>query len=302
MTDLVILGGRKRAASLIEFACDNGIKVVGVSPMHLYEDEEGENDIFLEMAKKQGVEIVDPDIFSKKEVDNRFGQALIVCENWRKLIPDAWSKKTIGVWVFHESMLPRYRGFAPLAWHILNGEKEFGVTLFHAAGKMDAGDIISQEAAPIMSDDTCGDLYEKSIEIYKRLLKKGVDDLQDGVKPTRQKEEDATYTVPLVPEDAKIDWNMPVETIFKIIRAWAKPYSGAWCRMDDKKLYIWSASPYPDQGKIVGRVSGRVVRIPGKKISWGVCARDGVVVIDKAGFEGEKEREWSFKSLKVTLK
>lgn len=298
---IVILGGRERGAHLLEHAVQCGVRVDAVSPMHLYPDEQGVNDRFLAMAKRYGVRVVEPELFASKSVDPSFASSLIVCENWRRIISEEWNRGTAGVWIFHESPLPRYRGFAPLAWQILNAEKEFGVTLFHAAPEMDAGDVIGRETVPILPGDDCGDLYAESIDICSRLLMKGLSDRAAGIAPVPQNEADATYTVPLIPEDAHIDWNKGTDAVLRLIRAFAKPYSGAWCMCKERRLYIWKARAYEKAPIIAGRMPGRVLRLPGEAGIRGVCTADGVVVVEAAGNEGELPGDWSFSGIKLTL-
>lgn len=301
-TPIILLGGKGRAASLLKFALDNGIRVAGISPVHLYGEEEGANEEFISAARENSLPVFDRETFGKPFCDKeKFSGCIVVCENWRRLIKEDWIKNTKGVWIFHESLLPKNRGFAPLAWHILNGENELGVTLFEAAGEMDSGDIWAQESFPIGDNDTSGDLYKKTEAVYQSLLLKGLAGFESGERPVKQNEEEATYNVPLLPDDGRLDWNETTEKIMRKIRAWTKPYSGAWSLLDGNRLHIWSARIWSRPEIITGKIPGRVVSLPGENKIRGVCASDGIIVITSASLKGEKESEWVFKNHKVTL-
>ena len=142
----------------------------------------------------------------------------------------------------HPSLLPKYRGSAPIQWAIANGDRETGVSIIFLAQKMDAGDILRQETYPIGSDDTSALLHGKLARFGADLLLKAIDDIRAGtVSRTAQDESDALEIRKLAKEDGAIDWTLPAETIRNRIRAF-DPWPGSTCTLPDGQvLKVWGA-------------------------------------------------------------
>ncbi len=142
----------------------------------------------------------------------------------------------------HPSLLPRYRGSAPIQWAILNGDTITGVSIIYLAKKMDAGDIVRQETYPIMPEDTSATLHDKLAEVGADLLLAAIDDIRNGrVSRTVQNEADAVEIRKFTKDDGKIDWSMPAETIRNRIRAF-DPWPGSFCIMSGgEPLKVWQA-------------------------------------------------------------
>ncbi len=142
----------------------------------------------------------------------------------------------------HPSLLPKYRGSAPIQWAILNGDKLTGVSIISLAQKMDAGDILRQETYPIGEDDTSGTLHDKLAVFGAELLLKTIDDLCAGtVSRTPQDETQAVEIRKLTKEDGEIDWALPAETIRNRIRAF-DPWPGSSCKLPaGERLKVWGA-------------------------------------------------------------
>jgi methionyl-tRNA formyltransferase len=173
---------------------------------------------------------------------------LIVVIGWYYMVPrrmrELASKGCVGV---HASLLPRYRGGAPLVWAMINGEPEAGVTLFHFADGIDDGDIIAQQSFPIESTDTIREVLDKatraSIEIVETYLPR----LAEGTAPrTAQDHSRATLLPQRSPDDGLIDWAWDPVRINNFIRAQTKPYPGAFTYIGGKRVTIWSADVTPE--------------------------------------------------------
>jgi methionyl-tRNA formyltransferase len=186
---------------------------------------------------------------------------LMFAVSWRYIIPaSVYSRARLGAYVFHDSLLPAYRGFAPTVWAIINGEDHTGATLLEMAGAYDAGRIIGQERVPIGPHETIADLLGRVTDAYLRLLETHLPGLLDGSAPRFvQDESRATYTAKLLPEDFRIDWHAPTAHIYNLIRATTRPYAGAYTTLEGRTLRIWSARPVESPRRYVGRVPGRVV-------------------------------------------
>lgn len=188
---------------------------------------------------------------------------LMLVVSWRYMIPaEIYTKPNFGTYVFHDSLLPKYRGFSPTVWAMINGEKQTGVTVFRITEEVDAGDIIDQEIVPIGCDDTIADVMERMTMSYLHLLENNFNALIDGSADAYpQDHSQATYTCKRIADDNKIDWTWPTDRIYDFIRALTSPYTGAYSYLGGKKITIWAAKRLPDFKSYVGSIPGRIVQI-----------------------------------------
>jgi len=212
---------------------------------------------------------------------------LMLMASWRYLVsPDVFKRPRLGAFVFHDSLLPAYRGFSPTCWAIINGEDHTGATLFEITERVDAGGIVAQERIPIGPVDPIATVMERVTAAYLRLLEQNLPALLDGSAPRmRQDDSKATYTCRRTPEDNLIDWNASARSILNLIRGVSAPYSGAHTLLEKRRLTIWAAqTPEPNHG-YVGRVPGRVAEIrPGAGVV--VLTGDGAVLLTRVQIEG----------------
>lgn len=211
---------------------------------------------------------------------------LMLTVSWRYLIPPrVFNRPCLGTFVFHDSLLPEYRGFSPTVWAILNGEDHTGVTLFRIAEAVDSGNIVDQQRVPIGKDDAIAMVMERVTDAYLQLLDKNLDALLQGSAiGIAQDQSQATFTCKRLPEDNLIDWNAPTEQIYNLIRAVSAPYPGAYTFLNGKRIRIWSAKRLVDQPRYVGRIPGRVVDIhPGAGSV--VLTKDGMLLLTQVQLE-----------------
>ncbi len=210
--------------------------------------------------------------------------------SWRYMVPSPiYQRARLGAYVFHDSLLPAYRGFAPTVWAIINGEPQTGVSLFRIADEVDAGDIIAQQAVPIGPDDTITDILERVTDVYLEVLEATLPALIDGTAQARPQDHSrATFTCKRLPEDNRIDWHQSSATIYNLIRAVTRPYSGAYTSLNGKKLTVWSAQRIP-QKPYAGRIPGRIVDIRAGEGSV-VLTGDGMLLLKRVQVEGDEER------------
>lgn len=215
---------------------------------------------------------------------------LMLVVSWRYLIPaEIYRKPARGTFVFHDSPLPAYRGFAPTVWAIVNGEDHTGVTLFEIADAVDSGDIVAQQRVAIEADDTIAEVIERVTAAYLDVLAANLPALLDGSAPRApQDQTQATFTCKRLPDDNQIDWTQPTATIYNLIRAVTTPYPGAFTTLAGRKLTIWRARPV--ERRYVGSVPGRVVEIkPGEGCV--VLTGDGALLVSEVQLEGEGRSE-----------
>lgn len=149
----------------------------------------------------------------------------------------------------HASLLPKYRGGAPIHYAIINGDKEAGVTIMEMVKKMDAGDMIAKASTPITDEDNVGTMFEKLAVIGRDLLLKTLPDYISGnIKPEPQDGSKATFSPNITPEEERIDWNKSAREVFNHIRG-LYPWPVAHTLLDGKRFKIYEASLAEGQGQ-----------------------------------------------------
>jgi methionyl-tRNA formyltransferase len=187
-----------------------------------------------------------------------------------------------GIFNLHGSLLPKYRGAAPINWAIINGDKETGVTTFFLKEKVDTGNIILQAKLDIGENDTFGEIYDKLSGIGADLVLETVREIEKGeVKVMEQKDEHSSPAPKIFKEDCRIDWSKPAEQIHNLIRG-LSPHPAAWTTFDNKVLKIYST--LKTQDKSTGEIGSLVKQ--GKKLF--VNCSDYMIEILELQLEGKK--------------
>jgi methionyl-tRNA formyltransferase len=139
----------------------------------------------------------------------------------------------------HGSLLPKYRGRAPVNWAILNGERQTGATLHYMVERADAGDIVDQLAVPILDDDDAREVFGKVTAAAEIVLARSLPGLIAGTAPRRpQVIEPGQYFGRRRPEDGRIDWSHPAARIHDLVRAVAPPFPGAYTEVDGRRWWL----------------------------------------------------------------
>lgn len=141
----------------------------------------------------------------------------------------------------HASLLPKYRGGAPLVWAMINGETETGISFFYFSDGVDDGEIIAQVKFQISETDTIKNLLEKTKKASIDVVTEYVPKIARGTAPKLQQVGDPTYVPQRKPEDGLINWNWDTKKIKNFIKAQTKPYPGAFTVINGKKIIIWDA-------------------------------------------------------------
>ena len=161
-----------------------------------------------------------------------------------RMLPEAvWSMPQIGTFNLHASLLPDYRGAAPINWAIINGEKETGVTTFFLQHEIDTGSIIFQSREPIHDTDTAGTLYERLMHRGAELVLKTVKGISEGKYNSIPQSKDAVVkpAPKIFRETSQIDWNQPGESVRNFVRG-LSPYPAAWTTVNGKTYKIYQVS------------------------------------------------------------
>ena len=198
-----------------------------------------------EKWKEFGIDVYEIErINDEKNLIKKLLPDIIVMCGWRQIINEEILNLPKDCFVgFHPTLLPKGRGPAPLINSIIGGYNESGLTFFHVSPSLDDGDIIGQEKFLIGNNDHASDVYEKVIDVGKKLVRKYLPMLIDGTAPrTKQDESKATVFNKRTLKDNEIDLNNEsTEQIYRKIRALSKPYNGAYIRKDGKRIIIWRA-------------------------------------------------------------
>lgn len=161
-----------------------------------------------------------------------------------RMLPElVWDMPPKGTFNLHASLLPQYRGAAPINWAIINGEKETGATTFFLQHEIDTGEIIDQIKEPIGEEDCVGDVYERLMNHGAELVLKTVQSIEnDTVETKPQDESQELKSAPKIhKETCEIDWNQSAEIIRNLIRGMS-PYPAAWTRWGEKNFKIFKAA------------------------------------------------------------
>jgi methionyl-tRNA formyltransferase len=213
---------------------------------------------------------------------------------FRMLPKEVWSLPALGTFNLHASLLPLYRGAAPINWALINGEKETGVTTFFIDEKIDTGNIIFRESVGILPDETAGELHNKLMAVGARLVVKTVQAIESGNVPSLpQSEVPAIGATPLMiapkigKEDCRINWNNDVQTIYNFIRGMS-PHPGAYTELvaaDGTSFYF---KIFRVQKEIVLHfLSPGTISSDGKTYLK-IAARNGFIILSEIQLAGRK--------------
>jgi len=203
----------------------------------------------------------------------------------RVLSPETLAIPSIAAVNLHGSLLPKYRGRAPLNWAIINGEPETGVTLHHMISEADAGDIIAQAAVPIEPDDTALVVYERMVNAAQALLAETYPLIVAGTAPRRPQDHRAATTFGRRhPEDGRIRWGWPAPRIHNLVRAVTHPYPGAFADWKDSRLFVWETRVAEPEGN---GPPGTIVRVT--EHDFVVQTGSGRLLVRSVQLEGDPE-------------
>jgi methionyl-tRNA formyltransferase len=203
------------------------------SPVKIYAQERG-------IPVLQPEKLKDPGFIAQLSALNADLQVVVA---FRMLPEMVWSMPKYGTFNLHASLLPQYRGAAPINWAVINGEPETGVTTFFIEKEIDTGKIIFQEKEPIHPDDDAGSVYERLMNIGGKLVVKTVEAIENGNYP--QEPQDESQEIKMAPkifrETCEIDWTKPVGNIHNFVRG-LSPYPAAWTTLNGLSCKIYKTS------------------------------------------------------------
>ncbi len=202
-------------------------------------------------AEEYGIPVFQPERIRQEEAIQEIGGEaadVIVVAAFGQILPkEILEMPRFGCINIHGSLLPKYRGAAPIQRAVLNGEKTAGNTIMQMNEGLDTGDILAQERIVLEPDETAGSLYVKLAQMGGRLLLETLEKLEKGeIIPIAQRDEDSSYAKMLTKEMGRIDWNMDAQTIGNLVRG-MNPWPSAYTRWNGKLLKIWMAAPVTEE-------------------------------------------------------
>ncbi|EGT3572143.1 bifunctional UDP-4-amino-4-deoxy-L-arabinose formyltransferase/UDP-glucuronic acid oxidase ArnA [Citrobacter amalonaticus] len=198
------------------------------------------------LAAEAGIPVYAPDDVNHPVWTERISQLapdVIFSFYYRHLLSDAILEQApAGAFNLHGSLLPKYRGRAPLNWVLVNGESETGVTLHRMVKRADAGAIIAQQRVAISPDDTALTLHHKLCQTARQVLEQALPAIKRReTRDVLQNESEATYFGRRTPADSFLTWDRPATTLHNMVRAVAAPWPGAFCYSGTQKFTLWSS-------------------------------------------------------------
>lgn len=247
-------------------------------------------------AVEHGLRVLQPEKLKDEAFVNELRELkadLQIVVAFRMLPEVVWNMPPMGTFNLHASLLPQYRGAAPINWAVVNGDKETGITTFFLKHEIDTGEVIQQVRVPILEDDNVGTVHDKLMMLGGKLVIETVDNILAGTVKSIPQEEMLTDE-PLRPapkifkETCRINWDQPVKKIYDFIRGFS-PYPAAWTELANgaapQTLKIYEAVMEPSQ---THEPAGTVVC---DKHGMKIVATDGYLQIKNLQIAGKKRMD-----------
>ncbi|MEQ8685037.1 MAG: methionyl-tRNA formyltransferase [Imperialibacter sp.] len=249
-------------------------KKLGVSAVKAYAEEKGLNIL-------QPTNLKSPEFIAELKALDANLQIVVA---FRMLPEVVWQMPTLGTFNLHGSLLPKYRGAAPINWAIINGEKETGLTTFFLKHEIDTGDILFQEKEPISDEDNVGTVYERLMNKGAALVLKTVEAIAEGNYKEKPQEvfEDTPMAPKIFRETCEINFEQPTEQVVNFIRG-LSPYPTAWTSLMGKTVKVYKARKINQKGE--------KEMLSDSKTYLYLKTADGYISIEDLQMEGKKRMD-----------
>lgn len=235
---IVFMGTPEFAVPSLKILLDNGYEVVGVVTATGKLGGRGGHQLLepavKKFAREQGLKILQPPVLRDPgfldELRNLKADLQVVVA-FRMLPEVVWGMPSVGTFNLHGSLLPQYRGAAPINWAVINGEQETGVTTFFIKHEIDTGEVLFQEKMPIGEDETAGEVHDRMMHVGARLVLKTVQAIESGSYTLKSQDPAKASKAPKIfHETCEIDFAKTTAEVHNFIRG-LSPYPGAWTRI-----------------------------------------------------------------------
>ena len=289
---IVFMGTPDFAVTILKHLIENNYNVVGV--ITAVDKPAGRGRKLNQSAVKKYALSQELAILQPRNLKNEDFQADL--KNWnanlqivvafRMLPKRVWAMPEYGTFNLHASLLPDYRGAAPINWALINGETTTGVTTFFIDDKIDTGEVILQTAVSIKEDEIVGELHDRLMNLGANLVAETLDLIATGNVPTTKQPELEEKAAPkLYPDNCKIDWSKSLNTIYNHIRG-LNPYPAAWTTIKNGDVEI-SAKIYGTTKEFAEHDFANGTLVTSKK-ELKIAVKDGYLIIEQIKISGKK--------------
>tara|TARA_R110002012_G_scaffold242788_1_gene417202 strand:- start:29623 stop:30576 length:954 start_codon:yes stop_codon:yes gene_type:complete len=292
---IVFMGTPDFAVATLEAILTNNYNVVGVITAPDKPAGRGRKiheSAVKQYAQKHGLNILQPTNLKDAEFLKSLHalQANVQVVVAFRMLPEAvWKMPTLGTFNLHASLLPNYRGAAPINWAIMNGETETGVSTFFIDDKIDTGDMILQQSVAITETDTVGTLHDTLMETGSQLVVETLKHLENGTVQTipQPNTGELKEANKLNRDNCKIDWNDSIDTIHNKVRG-LNPYPSAWCYLNNNNDENLEIKIYKTHKEIEthSHTNGSIIT---SKKTLKVAVTDGYIFIDELKLPGKRK-------------
>jgi len=244
MTRLAVFAYSDTGHACLEHLLQRGERIAFLATHRDHPEEARWFPSVAELARAHGIEplIMENPLDSQSIVRLRVARPdLLLSFYYRRILPDEMLEEPpLGAFNMHGSLLPKFRGRAPVNWAVAKGETQTGATLHRMRNRADTGEIVDQEAVPIGLDDTAIEVQRRVTAAAVAVLARRLDELKEGTAPSvPQDESKATRFGRRRPEDGRIDWSRPAREVHDLVRAVTHPYPGAFTDLFGGKTFVW---------------------------------------------------------------
>lgn len=289
---IIFMGTPEFAVPSLDILVQNGYDVVAVITSTDKYGGRGNKKLLESAVKKyavkHGIKVLQPKNLKKEAFHNELWALkadLQVVVAFRMLPEAVWSMPPLGTINLHGSLLPKYRGAAPINWAVINGDKETGATTFFIQQQIDTGNLLLQETMPIHPDDTAGNVHDTMMEMGAGLLLKTVKAIESrSYKTTVQDESLVSHAPKIFHKTCKINFDQPVQQVYNFIRG-LSPYPTAWTVLNDLELKIYKAEMETEQPK---EEPGTFVN---ERKRLKIATKDGYILVKELQLQGKKRMD-----------
>ena len=284
------MGTPEFATHCLKYLVEENYNVIGVITAPDRPSGRGQKVIFSSVKKyasQQNLEILQPDNLKDPNFINqlqKWNSDVQVVVAFRMLPKQVWQLASKGTFNLHASLLPKYRGAAPINWAIMNGEKESGVSTFFIDEKIDTGNIIFQQKVKIEEHENAGSLHNKLMHSGAQLISKTIDAINNNTAPNIEQKGESSQAPKIFKSDCRINWNNdPKKIVQKILGL--SPYPASWTTLmgdEDKVFKIYNAY----YKKSIHELDIGKAEI--SKTEFKVAVKNGFIYLDQVQISGKK--------------
>lgn len=305
--NIIAIGRSRYLYDGIRHVIANGYQVRAIVTEEAYDEYDIKHQDFEQLAAEIGARffmirsLENPELI---EILEKYQVRAAISANWKYTIqPSALNRFECGILNFHLGNLPDYKGNATVNWSIINGERYINGNIHKMDPALDAGDILARKSIPISNESYIADILKEAEAIAPDLYRQALDlvwaqpqafEVKGSVQGLR--------CYPRLPEDGRINWQLPAEQVVRLVRASSKPYLGAYSFLNEEKVVIWRARLWVPESRFLA-VPGHVVEIRKTSGTVLVAGPDAMVELEEIEVNGERMRPSDFiKSIRIRFK